>query len=54
MPEIKRFRCLSCGRRFEAETLNEEERREARHNHHPTSPVYCPDCHRTDIRGGWE
>ncbi|RZP20265.1 MAG: zinc ribbon domain-containing protein [Erythrobacter sp.] len=54
MTEVVRFRCLNCGHRFDTEVLTEEERREARREDRPTSPVHCPKCHRTDIRRGWE
>ena len=54
MTERVRFRCQNCGYRFETEVLDEAERREARRLDRPTSAVHCPDCHRTDIRRGWE
>lgn len=54
MPEYVRFRCNNCGHRFEKEVLIEEERRKARFENRPTSPVHCPECNRTDIRRGWE
>ncbi len=54
MPERARFRCKNCGHRFEADVLDEAERREARREDRPTSAVHCPECRRTDIRRGWD
>lgn len=54
MTERVRYRCRNCGHRFEAEVLDERERREARSREIPTSPIQCPECHRTDVRRGWE
>ena len=36
MPERIRFRCNNCGHRFEAEVLDEDERRQARRENRPT------------------
>lgn len=49
-----RYRCKSCGRRFEIDVLTREEQREAKRQGRPLKPVACPDCHRTDVREGWE
>ena len=49
----KRFRCRNCGKKFEAEILDEDEQRETRRRNQPTSPIQCPECCRTDIREGW-
>jgi len=54
MTERVGFRCNNCGHRFEAEVLDEDERREARRENRPTNDVHCPECHRTEIRRGWE
>jgi hypothetical protein len=56
MPRKVRYRCLSCGERFEVEILTDEEKREARRQNRPTSHVHCPnpECNRTDLREGWE
>jgi rubredoxin len=54
MADTIRFRCLNCGHRFEAEVLDEDEKREARRRNQPTSPIQCPECRRTDLRRGWE
>lgn len=53
MTETRRFQCLNCGQRFETEVLTPEERREAKREDRPVSPVSCPRCYRTDIRPGW-
>jgi len=54
MSERRRFRCLNCGHRFEADVLTADEKREARRRGRPTQPIACPECNHTDIRGGWE
>ncbi|MBI1210014.1 MAG: zinc ribbon domain-containing protein [Alphaproteobacteria bacterium] len=54
MSARKRFRCLSCGKRFEAEVLSEDEVRAARLRGEPLGPIHCPECNRTNCRGGWE
>lgn len=36
MPERIRFRCNNCGHRFKPEVLDDNERREARHENRPT------------------
>lgn len=54
MTEVIRFRCLNCGRRFDAEVLDERERETARRERRPTSPLQCPECRRTDLRRGWD
>lgn len=54
MTEIVRFRCNSCGHRFDAEVLDKDECREARRINRPTSALHCPECNRTDIRRGWD
>lgn len=54
MTDRVRFRCNNCGHRFEVEVLDESERHKARQEHQPISTVNCPQCHRTDIRRGWE
>jgi DNA-directed RNA polymerase subunit RPC12/RpoP len=56
MPENKRYRCLSCGERFELEVLTHQDFEDARKrgeyiNH---SPIECPKCKRRDFREGWE
>lgn len=53
MTESVRYRCLNCGNRFIVEVLTEEEREEARRKNTPTSPITCPECHRTDVDRGW-
>ena len=42
----KRFRCLNCGHRFEAEVF---EKGEADGRRLPSGPVHCPSCNRTDV-----
>lgn len=54
MPESVRFRCNNCGHRFETDVLDKEELREARRKNRSTGSVYCPKCHRTDFRRGWD
>ncbi|HAW49308.1 MAG TPA: zinc ribbon domain-containing protein [Roseovarius sp.] len=54
MPKPVRFRCNNCGHRFETHVLDEDEQRETRRKDHPITTVHCPECHRTDIRHGWE
>ena len=54
MPEIIRFRCRNCGKRFEDEVLNEDERREARRINQPVYPIRCPECKHTDLKHGWD
>lgn len=53
MSELKRFKCLNCGHRFEVEVLTSDEKREAKREDQPVSRVACPGCRRTDIRPGW-
>ncbi|TNC46497.1 zinc ribbon domain-containing protein [Rubellimicrobium rubrum] len=53
MAEQIRFQCLNCRHRFEAQTLTQEEKEEARRQDRPTYPIGCPMCRRTDIRRGW-
>jgi len=56
MSELKRYRCLNCGHRFEVEVLTREERLEADREGTPLGPIRCPrpECRRTDVRLGWE
>lgn len=54
MSERRRFRCNSCGERFETEVLTPEEQRRAQIERRPTSSIHCPRCNRTDIRDGYE
>lgn len=54
MPELKRYKCLSCGKRFEVDVLTKEERRDAEREGEPVYRIHCPDCHRTEVREGWE
>jgi len=54
MSDEIRFRCNNCGNRFQAEVLSEEEKRKARREERPTSPIRCPECHRADVRRGWD
>lgn len=54
MPKVVRYRCQNCGKRFEIEVLTKEETEEAKRQNRPLSPIHCPDCHRTDVRDGWE
>ena len=54
MTEMVRFRCLNCGRRFEAEVLDEDEKREARRRDQPLGRVSCPECKRRETRRGWD
>jgi hypothetical protein len=42
MSETRRFQCLNCGHRFEAEVLSQDEKREANRGRRPTYPVACP------------
>lgn len=53
MTEVKRFQCLNCGHRFEIDVLTPDEKKEARRKDEPVYPVACPQCQRTDVRGGW-
>jgi len=54
MPDKVRFRCNNCGERFEAEVLDEYEKRRARDEGKPTSSVRCPKCINGEIRRGWD
>lgn len=54
MGEMRRYRCNNCGNRFQVEILSVEERRDAEREGRPLSAVHCPECHRTDVRPGWE
>jgi hypothetical protein len=54
MSDRVRFRCNNCGCRFEAQVLTEDEKRKAIQDGQPTFSIRCPDCHRTDIRRGWD
>lgn len=54
MSERRRYRCLSCGHRFEADVLTSEEKREAQRQDRRLYPLGCPDCQRTDVRLGWD
>jgi DNA-directed RNA polymerase subunit RPC12/RpoP len=54
MPVKLQYRCLNCGKRFEAETLTPEEAKRARENREPTGPIHCPDCGKREVRKGWE
>lgn len=54
MSVLVRKRCNNCGRRFEIDVLTPDEQEEARRQQKRTYPIACPDCHRTDIRDGWE
>lgn len=56
MPRRVRYRCLSCGERFEVDVLTKEEQREFDRQNRPTEQVHCPnrECNRTDLREGWD
>jgi len=54
MPENARFRCNNCGKRFETQILTKEEARDLERKGRPVYAIQCPECHRTDIRDGWE
>lgn len=54
MPDTVSFRCNNCGHRFTADVLNDAEKRAARDEGRPASRLHCPECHRTDVRRGWE
>lgn len=54
MTEMIRFRCLNCGHRFEAEVLDEDEKREARRRYQPLGRVSCPKCEIGETRRGWD
>lgn len=53
MPEKKRFQCLNCGHRFEADVLTREEKEKRRRCDRYFAPLDCPNCGRTDIRSEW-
>lgn len=53
MPEKKRFQCLNCGHRFEADVLTREEKEERRRRDRHFATLDCPNCGRTDIRSEW-
>ena len=42
----KRYRCLNCGHRFEAEVF---EKGEAEAKRLPVGDLHCPKCNRTDV-----
>ncbi len=54
MTYLKRYRCLSCGEKFEAEVLESQEKEEYIRQGRPTGQVHCPKCNRTDVRPGRE
>lgn len=54
MPMTMRYRCLSCGSRFETSILTEEEVKDARRWDQPLGRVQCPGCNRLDTRKGWD
>ena len=54
MPVRLRYRCNNCGYRFEESVLTPDEQREVVLERRPTSRIACPECHRTDVRKGWE
>jgi DNA-directed RNA polymerase subunit RPC12/RpoP len=54
MSELRRYRCLNCGKRFDIEVLTPEEVKRAREERRPTSAIHCPDCRRTSVREGWD
>lgn len=54
MGELKRYRCNSCGHRFEVEVLTREERLDAEREGRPVYAISCPECRRTDVRPGWD
>lgn len=54
MPISSQYRCRNCGHRFLVEVLTREERQEAKRRNQPTYPISCPECHRQDVRPGWE
>ena len=56
MPEMKRYRCNSCGYRFEIEVFTSQEIDEAEEKGNPLlgSPIQCPECNRQDNREGWD
>ncbi|TBE55676.1 zinc ribbon domain-containing protein [Rhizobium leguminosarum] len=53
MTEVKRFQCLNCGHRFEVDVLTPDEKKEAKRNDEAVYPIACPQCRKTDVRGGW-
>jgi DNA-directed RNA polymerase subunit RPC12/RpoP len=54
MPIRTRYRCLTCGERFEADVLTKEEARERDRDNRPRYPIACPKCRRADVRPGWD
>lgn len=54
MSDMKRYRCQNCGHKFEVEVLTPDERRQAEREGQPLSGIHCPECHRTDVRPGWD
>lgn len=54
MPVPTRYRCRNCGHRFVVDLLTPEERRDAERQRRPLSGIACPECHRTDVRPGWD
>ena len=54
MTQRQRYRCRSCGHRFEADTLTDAEQREVRRKNQPLYPIVCPKCSRNDVRRGWD
>lgn len=54
MPVSAHYRCKNCGHRFIVEVLTQEEQREAHRRNQRTFPIGCPECHRQDVRPGWE
>ena len=48
------YRCINCGHRFTVEVLTPEERRDADRERRPVYAIACPECHRQNVRKGWE
>lgn len=54
MPVQTHYRCNNCGHCFEIEVLTPEEKRDAERRNQPVYPISCPECHRRDVRKGWD
>ena len=50
MTEIAKYRCKSCGVRFEVQVLTERERREAERERRPVYGISCKKCGSRDVQ----
>ena len=48
MPEMRQYKCLNCGYRFEVEVFTQEELKKSKQESKPIygDPARCRECHR--------